>query len=122
MSAAVDMRPVSPNRLHTQHSNTPPTPIETGRQTASAKKLTPISTPDEATVAALWGQPMNAGTRDSCDVCGRTTPEMHYVAVARKLLCSRCWREPSRQSANIPAGQLALSCVEPAQLGGPSRG
>jgi ribosome-binding protein aMBF1 (putative translation factor) len=44
-------------------------------------------------------------TRDACDVCGRTTPEMHYVAVARTLLCARCWRE----MRNKPAEQQTLN-------------
>jgi hypothetical protein len=38
------MRPVSLNRLPTQHSNTPPQHIETRRPTASERKLTLNST------------------------------------------------------------------------------
>jgi len=52
-------------------------------------------------------------TRDACDVCHLTTPEMHYVAVARKLLCSRCWHAIARQTdKGPPAGQRTLGGVE----------
>ena len=64
-------------------------------------------------------------TLDACDVCGRTTPEMRYVAVARTLLCARCWRELSRRSENGengPTRQLALAGVELAQPEGARHG
>jgi recombinational DNA repair protein (RecF pathway) len=61
-------------------------------------------------------------TRDACDVCGRTTQEMHYVAVARKLLCSRCWRELSRRSESSPTGQLEIAGIAQVQPQGAHNG
>jgi hypothetical protein len=47
---------------------------------------------------------------------------MHFVAVARKLLCSSCWREMDQQRNKGAAGQLALAGVELAQREGAIRG
>jgi len=49
--------------------------------------------------------PAPKNTPDSCDACGRTTPEMHFVAVARTLLCARCWREMRNKPAEPREGK-----------------
>jgi hypothetical protein len=72
------MRPVSLNRLPTQHSNTPPQHIETRRPTASERKLTLNSTQVEERLAR-WVAAVLATLDGASDNDFRPWPDRRFL-------------------------------------------